>query len=130
MPEITTDCRSEEGVTVGLIDAVVSVCRVLSGRPLRYASEAVKQALLDLRSDPDVAIVMGVNRASDTPVVDHPLLAPTEVVAVPYGYCPTCGLRGVFRMITADLNGMTESRDSCSRGHTYLSVRAVYDPMF
>lgn len=54
-----TDCRSEEGITVGLIDAVISICRVLAPR-LKLDSgsaAAVEEALKDLRSDSDVAAV-------------------------------------------------------------------------
>ncbi len=47
-----TDCRSKEGVTVGLVDAVISLARVLRGRDL--SNPAVVEALRDLASDEDV----------------------------------------------------------------------------
>ena len=47
-----TDCRSEEGVTTGLVDALISICRILSKRDL--SPPAVVEALKDLRSDEDV----------------------------------------------------------------------------
>jgi hypothetical protein len=55
--EWNLDCRSEEGVTVGLIMGLITVARVLVGRGLR--SETVRAALNDLRTDEDVAKVMG-----------------------------------------------------------------------
>ena len=59
MPEIHTDCRSEEGITVGLIDAVISVCRILRDRD--FSSPAVSEALEDLRSDEDFLSLAGNN---------------------------------------------------------------------
>lgn len=56
MPDVVTDCRSETGVTVGLIDSLITICRVLKQRDL--ASPEVQEALLDLRSDEDIAMVM------------------------------------------------------------------------
>ena len=48
----TTDCRSPEGVTVGLVDCIITAARVLRGRDLR--APAVVEALRDLRADEDV----------------------------------------------------------------------------
>lgn len=48
---ITTDCRSEEGVTVGLIDSLISICRVLATHDLD--SYNASEALLDLIEDED-----------------------------------------------------------------------------
>jgi hypothetical protein len=50
------DCRSEEGVTVGLIDALITVARVLVHRDL--APAAVVEALKDLADDEDVKTIM------------------------------------------------------------------------
>jgi hypothetical protein len=50
---VSTDCRTEEGVTVGLIDSIITAARVLAGRDLQ--SPAILEALKDLRSDEDVA---------------------------------------------------------------------------
>lgn len=55
MTSTITDCRTEEGITVGLIDALISVCRVLTERDA--SSVAIKEALKDLYSDPDVISV-------------------------------------------------------------------------
>lgn len=49
---IKTDCRSDEGVTVGLIDSIIYTCRVLACRDL--STEVVMEALKDLHSDEDV----------------------------------------------------------------------------
>lgn len=50
-----TDCRSEDGITVGLIDGIIAAARVLSKRDL--SSPAVVEALKDIRADEDVAII-------------------------------------------------------------------------
>ena len=47
------DCRSDEGVTVGLIDGVIAIARVLRHRQMEGV--AIYEALADLRSDEDVA---------------------------------------------------------------------------
>lgn len=47
----STDCRSDEGVTVGLIDAIITQCRVLKGRD--FTTPAIQAALVDLYSDSD-----------------------------------------------------------------------------
>lgn len=51
-----TDCRTEEGITVGLIDSVITVARVLAKRDL--STPAVLEALRDLRTDSDVASLL------------------------------------------------------------------------
>ena len=51
------DCRTAEGITVGLIDSLISVCRVLAPRLDVEKSSAVTEALRDLRADEDVARV-------------------------------------------------------------------------
>lgn len=51
-----TDCRTEEGITVGLIDSLISICRVLSKRDL--AGHAAVEALRDFWPDPDVQKVI------------------------------------------------------------------------
>ena len=47
-----TDCRSEGGITVGLIDTIITAARCLVSRDL--SEFAVVEALKDLRSDSDV----------------------------------------------------------------------------
>jgi hypothetical protein len=47
-----TDCRSEVGITVGLIDSLIFICRILSKRDLSNVS--ITEALLDLQSDEDI----------------------------------------------------------------------------
>src|SRR4051812_13247131 len=51
-----TDCRTEDGVTVGLIDALGTIVRVLATRDLE--SEAAREALADLGSDEDLRRVL------------------------------------------------------------------------
>lgn len=47
----TTHCRTEEGVTVGLIDALITICRILRHRDL--SGIATQEALKDLSQDED-----------------------------------------------------------------------------
>ena len=47
-----TDCRSYEGINVGLIDTIITTCRVLAKRELY--GHAVTEALNDMRADSDV----------------------------------------------------------------------------
>ena len=48
-------CRSEEGITVGLVDAIIGILRVLAPRDLR--TKGVQEALADLSEDPDLRTV-------------------------------------------------------------------------
>lgn len=50
------DCRDENGITVGLVDALISIARILSKRDLN--DSAVKEALKDLADDEDVAEIL------------------------------------------------------------------------
>lgn len=52
------DCRSEEGITVGLIDSLISISRVLSKRDLSGNSVAVREALKDLLQDSDLKLIL------------------------------------------------------------------------
>ncbi len=52
----STDCRTTEGVTVGIIDSIITLCRLLVERDL--TTPAAKEALRDLRSDDDVLAVV------------------------------------------------------------------------
>ena len=51
MNRITTDCRTEEGITIGLIDSIITLCRIIKAREL--LSLAINEALKDLGSDED-----------------------------------------------------------------------------
>lgn len=46
-----TDCRSTDGVTVGIIDGIITYARLIRNRDLN--ATAIKEALLDLGSDED-----------------------------------------------------------------------------
>jgi hypothetical protein len=52
----TLECRTSEGETVGLIDAAIHVLRQIARRDLSHP--AVREALADLRADPEVRTVM------------------------------------------------------------------------
>ncbi len=58
MANSTTDCRTPEGITVGLVDSLISIARVLAVRDLEPA--AVVEALRDLRDDSDIRILLGI----------------------------------------------------------------------
>jgi hypothetical protein len=49
--ETYTDCRSETGITVGLVDAIITQVRLLRGRDL--TDPAVVEAMKDLVADAD-----------------------------------------------------------------------------
>jgi len=55
---MNTDCKTEEGITVGLIDAMMSIARVLRDRELH--SEVVQEALQDIRDDDDMHWLMNM----------------------------------------------------------------------
>lgn len=57
MSQVTThtNCREVNGITVGLIDGIIAMARVIRQRDL--TDEAVLEALADLRSDEDIAFL-------------------------------------------------------------------------
>lgn len=64
LSEQTQDCRSEEGITVGLVDAVISVLRVLAPRDM--SPGPAQAALADLLEDPDLQTVRLARRIDGT----------------------------------------------------------------
>lgn len=57
--ETTIDCRSEEGITIGLIDAIISICRILSPRlEMGTTTDSINEALMDLSNDEDMKNVI------------------------------------------------------------------------
>jgi hypothetical protein len=54
-PQTVMSCRSEEGITTGLIDAIIAIHRVLAARDL--SPQAVQEALADLFEDPDLRTI-------------------------------------------------------------------------
>jgi hypothetical protein len=56
MNETHTDCRDEVGVTVGLVDALITLLRVLAQRDL--TPSPVQEALADLRQDEDLQVII------------------------------------------------------------------------
>lgn len=53
-----TDCRTEEGITVGLIDSLITISRVLAPILKKELPPSVREALSDLQSDEDLAFIM------------------------------------------------------------------------
>ena len=62
MKESYTDCRSQEGVTVGLIDSIITISRVLQQRLKHHKTPAIKDALNDLIHDEDFNKVLDFAR--------------------------------------------------------------------
>jgi hypothetical protein len=60
LAEEAQSCRSEEGITVGLVDAVIGIVRVLAPRDL--STGHVQEALADLFEDPDLRTVRDARR--------------------------------------------------------------------
>lgn len=58
--EDVQDCRSEEGITVSLVDAMISILRVLAPRNLSTTN--VQEALADLTQDPDLRTVLAARQ--------------------------------------------------------------------
>lgn len=52
-----TNCREPQGITVGLIDGIIAMARVLRHHNVNV--EEVQEALKDLRADEDVAWLLG-----------------------------------------------------------------------
>jgi non-canonical purine NTP pyrophosphatase (RdgB/HAM1 family) len=52
----TTDCRDEDGITVGLVDAIISIVRVLAKKDLDAPD--VREALKDLAEDEDLRKIL------------------------------------------------------------------------
>lgn len=53
-----TDCRSEVGITVSLIDGMIAMCRVIATRNLD--DPAIAEALDDFSNDESVALICGL----------------------------------------------------------------------
>lgn len=56
--QTSTDCRDETGITVGLIDAIITLARLLKDRDL--SAVEVREALADLQTDEDVKYLLEV----------------------------------------------------------------------
>lgn len=59
-----SDCRTDEGITIGLIDGVIAICRVLRKRDL--SSPNIQEALLDMSGDEDIAFVLAAYNQVDS----------------------------------------------------------------
>ncbi len=57
--DVVVDCASDDGVTIGLIDAIMSISQVLVDRlDEDLDTESVREALKDLRSNPKVLFIV------------------------------------------------------------------------
>ena len=52
----STDCRSEIGITVGLIDSLISISRILKDR--LSDNKEITEALKDLQNDEDLKKIL------------------------------------------------------------------------
>lgn len=55
-----TDCRSEVGITVGLIDGLIAIGRILRQRELSHPE--VAEALKDLAGDEDIDFLLAIGK--------------------------------------------------------------------
>lgn len=57
-----SDCRNKEGIAIGLIDSIISICRVLAPKIEELSKDELPQnvieALKDLTDDKDVLTVL------------------------------------------------------------------------
>lgn len=61
----TIDADSEAGITVSLIDAVISICNIISTRDLFDDDGVVQEAIKDLRSNDGVKRLMDIGELQD-----------------------------------------------------------------
>lgn len=74
-----TDCRSETGQTVGLVDAIITLSNVLTSRDL--SSAECQEALKDLRSNENLMKLLGMEKT----------IKPTEEVGSAFNdFSPRC----------------------------------------
>lgn len=69
MAATATDCRSRDGITVGLIDGLIAQCRILRQRlepesrdGCRRLAHSVRESLADLGQDEDVQFLLELAR--------------------------------------------------------------------
>ena len=55
--EMSTDCRSNVGITIGLIDSLISISRILKNR-IDTDNAEINGALADLRDDEDLKKIL------------------------------------------------------------------------
>lgn len=53
---ISSDCRTSDGVVIGLIDGIIAMCRVIASSDL--SSMEIQEALKDLVNDEDLKIML------------------------------------------------------------------------
>lgn len=58
-----TDCKTEIGITVGLIDGIISITRILVDRD--WDAPEIQEAIKDLREDDDMKRLMDIGELSD-----------------------------------------------------------------
>jgi hypothetical protein len=67
--EIVVDCRSEVGITIGLLDTIMVAASVLHGRDLR--DPQVQEALKDLRQSPELRRILAVAAGLDATTLNR-----------------------------------------------------------
>jgi hypothetical protein len=61
MSTLVTDCRTYDGITVGLIDSLIFISRILRHRDL--SSTDVKDSLADIANDDDLRFLLSMSIA-------------------------------------------------------------------
>ncbi len=116
-----TDCRSEDGITVGLIDSIITSCRVLSSRDL--TCEAAVEALRDLRSDSDVSLIKPNHSEQAREVLEWAVDCwHAEVSQRPLINVHRRALDGTWRQVIRKLGG--DPVDLCGPDHSTLLASA------
>ena len=63
--EKEVSCRSDEGVTVGIVDAIITSLRLLKNRDLK--PQSIQEVLLDIGDDPDFShLLNAIKNAKET----------------------------------------------------------------
>lgn len=72
------DCRSNEGVLLGLIDGVIATARVI--RTMDQSHPEVQEALADIRTDDDVAALVRKHGENSIEGMEDPILVPRGLI--------------------------------------------------
>lgn len=59
-----SDCRTESGITIGLIDSLISIARVLAPRLASASESSIAEALADLNGDTDIKTILDHAKAA------------------------------------------------------------------
>lgn len=83
-----SDCRTQDGITIGLIDGMIAICRILRGRD--FSSPDVKEALKDLVSDGDLEFIMNQQTIYSCDNCDKDMTVNELIRGVHTSFCDEC----------------------------------------